>query len=174
MDKRAEYLRLLKEADLPTADLDRVPDENMIIVTGNGGAMAAAACIQLSLPGAAALLRSVVVRPAHRGRGLGRQVVQRAERLARSRGATRLYLLTETAGGYFERLGYTSTPRETLPAGVAALPEAAVLCPDTATCMLKSLEERYQRDGGIIGRSITYTAEGGKPGVEPELHGGAS
>jgi amino-acid N-acetyltransferase len=141
MDKRSEYLKLLQAANLPTADLDQIPDEHMIIVAGHDGSVVAGAAIQLSPPETAALLRSVVVRPDHRGRGLGRHVVERAERLAGNRGATRLYLLTESARAYFERFGYTSTPRETLPAGIAGLPEAAFLCPDAASCMVKSLEE---------------------------------
>jgi hypothetical protein len=39
---------------------------------------------------------------------------------------------------------------------------------------LSQLEEFWSRDVEIIGRSITSTAEGGKPAADPDLHGGAS
>lgn len=142
MDERVQYRKLLEEASLPTDDFDQIPDEDMTVVTNEGDAVIAGACIQVSVSDAAALLRSVVVAPDHRRRGLGRQVVERAEGLAGRRGAKRLYLLTETAPEYFERFGYAPTPRDTLPARIAALPEATNLCPDTAMCMTKFLKER--------------------------------
>jgi len=53
-----------------------------------------------------ALLRSLVIGAASRGRGFGQQLVARVEKDSRQAGIDRLILLTETARSFFERLGY--------------------------------------------------------------------
>ena len=52
-------------------------------------------------------LGSVVVTPAHRGKGIGAALTREMEALALRRGFTRLYLQTERAdGGLYARLGW--------------------------------------------------------------------
>ena len=89
--------------------------------------------------GEAALLRSLAVAPEHRGRGTGRRLIEAVEERARREGIRALYLLTTTAAGYFEAFGYERLPREALPPSIRDTPEAARLCPASATCMTKPL-----------------------------------
>lgn len=81
------------------------------------------------------LLRSVIVAPAYRGRGLARGITEFLLERARSGGGRRVYLLTETAAGYFSRLGFESVARDSVPAAIAQTRQFASLCPDSAHCM---------------------------------------
>lgn len=100
------------------------------VVAGYGG---------IELLGALALVRSVVVLPHARSRGLGRQVTIALLERAGSEGASRAYLLTTTAAPFFESLGFTRVDRETAPAAILATREAASLCPSTATLLTRPI-----------------------------------
>jgi len=91
--------------------------------------------VALEVVGHDALVRSLAVAPALRGRGLGAALDDRAAEAARKLGVTALYLLTTTARDYAERRGYEVVERREVPPGVAALPQFRSLCPETATCM---------------------------------------
>ena len=58
---------------------------------------------------------------------------------ARARGITALYLLTTTAAGFFERLGYKPHNRTTVSPSIAATAEFSSLCLDTAACLWRNL-----------------------------------
>jgi N-acetylglutamate synthase-like GNAT family acetyltransferase len=85
--------------------------------------------------GTDALLRSVAVADAVRNRGLGRDLVRNRLEAARTRGLRAVYLLTTTAPGFFEGLGFERVPRASAPASVQASEEFASLCPDSAVCL---------------------------------------
>jgi amino-acid N-acetyltransferase len=86
-----------------------------------------------------ALLRSVVVDPAHRGRGIaGRMVGRVLERLAAG-GAEDVYLLTTTAADYFHRRGFRPVGRAALPAALRASRELHDGVCDTAQAMALTL-----------------------------------
>lgn len=89
--------------------------------------------------GSAGLLRSVVVAPGRRGRGIGRALCGELERRAREAGIDRLYLLTLDSEGFFARLGYAAMSRDEAPAEITGCDEFAKLCPDTAVLMCKRL-----------------------------------
>lgn len=93
----------------------------------------------LELYGREALLRSVAVDEAWRGRALGRQLVAAALDLARARGVAAVYLLTLTAAAFFERLGFERIPREEVPPSVQQSLEFRILCPATAIVMRRQL-----------------------------------
>lgn len=67
--------------------------------------------VALEIYGSAALLRSVAVAPAFRGRGLGQQLTQAALALAGQLNIDCLYLLTETAGDFFPKFGFQPVDR---------------------------------------------------------------
>ena len=64
------------------------------------------------------VVRSVAVRPHLRGKGLGRLATAAATAEARSRGITRVFLLTESAEGFFKGMGFSVIERDALPAAV--------------------------------------------------------
>ena len=61
--------------------------------------------------GESALIRSLVVLPEARKRGIGTAVAEQIFDHARKEGARRAYLLTESAGGFFAQLGFQPLPR---------------------------------------------------------------
>jgi N-acetylglutamate synthase-like GNAT family acetyltransferase len=87
----------------------------------------------------AALVRSVAVDPALRGRGLGSALVARALADARDAGIREAWLLTETAARWFGAAGWTAVDRSVAPPAVAASVEFAVACPNTAVAMRRAL-----------------------------------
>jgi len=82
-----------------------------------------------------ALLRSVAVDPSMRGKGLRQRLTQAALELARKKGITRLYLLTETAGDFFPRFGFHAVERPEVPSSVRKSVEFTSLCPKSALAM---------------------------------------
>jgi N-acetylglutamate synthase-like GNAT family acetyltransferase len=98
--------------------------------------------IGLESYGAAGLVRSLVVVPAHRARGLGSVLVARLEQEATARETRLLVLLTETAQPFFKRLGYQVIERGYVPDEVRQSAEFTSLCPASAVCMTKSLAVR--------------------------------
>ncbi|MEJ2641053.1 MAG: arsenic resistance N-acetyltransferase ArsN2 [Desulfosarcinaceae bacterium] len=127
---------LLAAADLPTQDitLDLLPHFFYAEIDGEKkGVIAAVPC------GAHVLLRSLVVAAACRGKGLGSRLVAAAERHALNLGARGLYLLTQTAEGFFSSHGYQTVPRDKAPEAVRATAEFARICPASSVLMFKPL-----------------------------------
>lgn len=92
-------------------------------------------CAALEPYGTDALLRSVAVLPSHRGRGLGEALTAAAIAYARRQGVRAIYLLTETAAGFFPRFGFEETSRDAVPPAVRASVEFTTACPASATAM---------------------------------------
>jgi N-acetylglutamate synthase-like GNAT family acetyltransferase len=88
------------------------------------------------------IVRSVAVRPGARGHGLGALAVAAAAGAARSRGIRRLALFTETAPGFFARLGFRAVDRSALPSPVANSHQATEACARSATPMVVDLRGR--------------------------------
>ncbi len=93
----------------------------------------------LELYGTAALLRSVAVADHLRGQGLGQQLTQAALKLAKEHGVTLVYLLTETASGFFPRFGFHPLPRSEVMPAVQRSVEWTTACPVTAQAMVAQL-----------------------------------
>ena len=89
--------------------------------------------------GDAALLRSAVVDPAWRGRGMGRALVDAAIQAARANGVHELYLLTTTAETFFSAMGFRIVSRREVPETVRKSVEFVSACPDPATIMARSI-----------------------------------
>lgn len=102
------------------------------------GALVAAGALQRF--GRAALVRSVVVAPGHRGTGLGHSIVCALERAAGEAGIERLILLTQTAAPFFARHGYRVIERTAAPPDLQESEEFRSLCPSSALCMAKNLD----------------------------------
>ncbi len=107
------------------------------LVARAGGAVVGCAAVEPY--GRVGLLRSVCVDATLRGSGVGRLLVEVAERLAADRGIVELFLLTETAEGWFPRLGYLPTTRDAVPAVLTASAEFSGACPQSAAVLRKRL-----------------------------------
>ncbi len=129
---------LLDGAGLPTADLTSALGLQLwVLEEGDSSIMGTIALERSS--GNEALLRSLVIVPASRGRGFGQQIVARVEKDSRQAGIHRLILLTETAKSFFERLGYSVIDRQSISGAVKESAEFHSLCPASAVCTAKSL-----------------------------------
>jgi amino-acid N-acetyltransferase len=128
---------LLERSGLPTSDLGSArPD--FAVIREHGQVIAAGA---LQRFGSSALLRSVVVAPDRREKGLGQTVVRELERLARTARINRLVLLTQTAAEFFAHQGYRVIERSSAPEDMQGSEEFRSLCPSSATCMAKTLTD---------------------------------
>lgn len=136
IDDRAAVEQLLAAAGLPIADLGTARDLRFRVIRDGGRVVGA---IGLERFGAVGLLRSLVVAPDLRGRGLGGTLVDAAERDARAAGLDMLVLLTQTAETFFARRGYVRIDRAAAPEAVRRSEEFASLCPASATTMIKPL-----------------------------------
>jgi len=128
--------RLLVEAGLPTEDLSVRLLADFFFV---GDAASPDGVVGLEFCGDQALIRSLAVRPAARGRGLGAALVRHAEQRAREHGIATLYLLTDTAEAYFAARRYVRVARDRAPEPIRRSRQFSALCPASAILMAKSL-----------------------------------
>ncbi|WP_435065318.1 arsenic resistance N-acetyltransferase ArsN2 [Halobaculum sp. EA56] len=144
---------LLAANDLPTEDVRTGPGQFYLArdgddeSDGDGDGDAVVGVGGVERHGSAGLLRSVAVEESSRGDGYGTALCAALEDRARREGAGTLYLLTTTAAGFFERLGYEAVDRESVPPAIRSTTEFAELCPASATCMRKRVGERASSDG---------------------------
>lgn len=133
---RDEVEALLRRTDLPPDGLDEQFGEPYAVAV-SGGRIVGAAGVEVY--GHDGLLRSVAVDPAWQGRGLGAELTRERLRWAEARGLDAIYLLTNTAAGYFPRLGFTPVRRDEVPDGVRNSLQFASVCPSTANVMVLRL-----------------------------------
>ncbi len=126
---------LLERNGLPTSDLASSGARFTIACEGNRIIGAGA----LERFGKAALLRSLAVDPARRGKGLGRHIVKALELQARAAGITHLVLLTQSARQFFEHQEYQLADRAHVPRAVRESAQFRSLCPASAECLMKIL-----------------------------------
>jgi amino-acid N-acetyltransferase len=138
----AAVVALLQQAGLPTGDLTAASIDHFLVANDSTADRAATVgAVALERYGDAGLLRSLVVAPDWRGRGVGEALVASIEHRARDAGLQRIALLTETAVEFFRRLGYRPTERSVAPASLRASSQFASLCPASATYMEKQVDE---------------------------------
>lgn len=133
---------LLREAGLPVDGVAGHLD-GFVVAEPAGEVVATGG---LELHGGDALLRSVAVDDAYRGKGAGAAICDRLEAFARERGVRDIYLLTTTAKAYFANRGYEAVARDQAPADIAATEEFTSLCPASAILMRRS--DKFRNDGG--------------------------
>lgn len=127
---------LLADVDLPYEDL--APSHlSDFLVAHDGDQLIGVAGLERY--GTDALLRSLAVRPNHRGEGHGSRLAEAVEASAREQNVTDVYLLTTTAASFFAERGYSEVDRDDLPRAIRQTEEAANLCPETATSLHKRL-----------------------------------
>lgn len=114
-DDDARLLELLATARLPA---DGLSGKSFLgIVDGDGALLA---CGGLERKGDAVLLRSIAVQSGLQKGGLGSTITLKLLAEARNGGAQAAYLLTNSAAGFFERLGFQNIDRARVPAPIAA------------------------------------------------------
>jgi amino-acid N-acetyltransferase len=132
----AEALKeLLSSEKLPVEDL---PEDlrNFLMAADNGFIIG---CIGLERYAQYGLLRSLVLNPDYRGMDIAGELVKKLESMAKDFGLSALYLLTETASGFFGKKGYTVIQRNEVPEEIKVSSEFSHVCPQSAIVMIKKL-----------------------------------
>ena len=128
---RASIVSLLSQYKLPIEDINLEKQRFLGLIENNK--LVTIGALELYEP--SAILRSLAVSHHKQNSGLGRKMVIELISLARSMNIQSLYLLTETATSYFERLGFGISDRSKVPKPVLQSEEFSHLCPDSAVCM---------------------------------------
>ena len=123
--------KLLLECNLPFEGLEEHLGTTLVIHCGNE----VIGCAALELYQAAALLRSVAVRPDLQGKGLGREITEAALDLARRNKVEEVYLLTETTKRFFSGYGFEPVDRRNVPHPILQSKEFTTLCQETCIAM---------------------------------------
>ena len=76
------------------------------------GSAAIVKCDMSTKPHLSPWLASVFVLPLHRGKGIGKLLVEHIMHKAKENGISKMYLYTETAEGLYAKLGWTTISRE--------------------------------------------------------------
>lgn len=136
-EDRDAVAALLAGARLPPDGLDEQFGDAYAVAEADGRIVGAAG---VEVYGAAGLLRSVAVDAAWRGRGLGAALTRERLAWAAARGLEAVYLLTNTAEGYFPKLGFAPVERGQVPEVVRGSLQFTAVCPASAAVMVLRLE----------------------------------
>jgi amino-acid N-acetyltransferase len=153
---RAYVEELLAENDLPTDDLDAAYPSLFVCEVPSGGSAAgdSSASERVGVGGlqvegdpesqskeGAGLLRSLAVKESARGSGYGTAVCERLLDRARAADLDSVFLLTTTAADFFADLGFEEVERERVPDPIRETAEFSDICPASATCMKRPLDQ---------------------------------
>lgn len=133
-NNRSSAFEMLKDAHL---SVDDITEETILYALDENEELNAV--IGLEVYENIGLLRSLCVSPSVRGEGKGSVLVRFVEDEARRKQLVDIYLLTETASGLFEKLGYTKVEREKVPEPIRNTSQFSSVCPSSAIVMFKHL-----------------------------------
>ncbi len=132
---RKTIVSLLQSEKLPVEDLP-ASLKHFYIATDNNSVIGA---IGLEQYGRFGLLRSMVVARSFRNLGIAAELVGLLQTQAKIIGLDSIYLLTETAFGFFTNKGYHIIARDEVPEEIKQSTEFSNVCPASATVMYKHL-----------------------------------
>lgn len=151
-----EIVPLLGGCGLPVSDIF---SSQQPLFFGLCSASSILAVVGLELFGPVALLRSLAVSPAYRGRGLARELVVFAER-------------TTNASDFFAKLGYVPFFRSSAPPAIQSASQFSGLCPASSAFLGKfvaGLTNSSTVSAQKTAQSAARLATQKKPPVFPEL-----
>jgi len=128
---------LLDSASLPSVDIDKHL-LNFLVLEKSGNLTGT---IGMELYGNTALLRSLAIQKDYRNKGHGKELYSALISKAKKMNVINIYLLTETAEGFFGKEGFQKIAREQVPLSIKQTHEYSTLCPEGAVCMVKELIE---------------------------------
>lgn len=126
------FRSLLRASSLPADDLNYKRD--LLVGYYEGDSLVGTGALEIH--GNYALLRSLSVKLGIRGKAVGTTITEYLLTEARKKKLKAVYLLTETARGFFLKKGFTEVLRDDVPAEVKASSEFSHVCPVTAVVMV--------------------------------------
>lgn len=134
-DDLIEIKYLLDSYSLPTVDIEKHLPHFLVLIDGRR----IIGTIGMEVYGKVALLRSLAVNKDFQNRGYGRKLCRMLISKLKKMKVGSIYLLTETAEGFFRREGFNKTSREVAPPLIKQTYEYTTLCPDDAVCMVMKI-----------------------------------
>ncbi|MHA1950438.1 MAG: arsenic resistance N-acetyltransferase ArsN2 [Candidatus Thorarchaeota archaeon] len=131
---------LLRKTDLPPDEIE-LHMENFLVIRHpevDRKPELLVGSVGLELYEDSALLRSLAVHPDFQGTGLGSRLVDSIIKVAKGKGITRLFLLTDTAESFFEKRGFMVVTRDQVPDDMKQSIEFTTLC-TTSPSMMKEI-----------------------------------
>lgn len=129
----AEFLKALDDVGMPRDDLTASGGVYFALVDAHGGPLGY--CGYELLGHSLALIRSCVVPPAHRGKGVGRAIVADLIKILAVQGIDEFYLFTMDADPFFANFGFEIVARDTAPGAIRATSQFTMKCCDDAVLM---------------------------------------
>jgi amino-acid N-acetyltransferase len=129
------FRSLLKSSNLPADDLDFKRD--LLVGYYEGDSLVGTGGLEVYSP--YALLRSLSVKLGIRGKSVGSTIFEYLLEEARKKKLKSIYLLTETAHGFFAKKGFKDVSRDEVPAEVKNSSEFSHVCPTSAAVMVLEL-----------------------------------
>lgn len=129
------FRSLLKSSGLPADDLDFRRD--LLVGYYEGDELVGTGALEVY--GDYALLRSLSVKMGIRGKAVGSTITEYLLAEATQRKLKGIYLLTETAHGFFLKKGFVDVARDAVPDEVKRSEEFSKLCPQSAAVMALEL-----------------------------------
>jgi amino-acid N-acetyltransferase len=127
--------QLLQSENLPIIDIPKdLP--HFFVKTDSNEIVGAAA---LELYENAALLRSMIVLPFYRNKGIASELVDELTLEARRKSVRSLFLITNTAEDFFNRKGFRKVEKENVDERVLQSQEFNGLCPESSAVMMKEI-----------------------------------
>ena len=130
---------LLRKTDLPPDEIE-LHMENFLVIRhpdADRGPELLVGSVGLEIYADSALLRSLAVHPDFQGTGLGSRLVDSITEVAKGKGITRLFLLTDTAEDYFKKKGFVIVTRDKVPDDMKQSIEFTTLCTSSPSMMLE-------------------------------------
>ena len=128
---------LLDSVSLPSVDIENHLS-NFFVLENEGATIGT---IGMELYGDTALLRSLAVKKDFPNKGYGQKLYHALISKAKKMDVINIYLLTETANGFFSNEGFQKVGRYVVPTVIKKTYEYSTLCPEGAICMFKKLKE---------------------------------
>lgn len=129
------FRELLRASDLPADDLNFSKD--LLVGYFEGNALVGTGGLEVY--GAFGLLRSLSVKFGIRGKSVGTNITEYLIDEAKEKKLKAIYLLTETASGFFQKRGFRQVSRNDVPEELKASSEFSHVCPDGAVAMMLDL-----------------------------------
>ena len=136
-DDLKEIRFLLDNASLPSVDIENHL-QNFLVLETSANLLGT---IGLECYGNTALLRSLAVQNDYQNKGYGKELCYALLSKVKKMNINSIYLLTETAERFFSKEGFRKIAREDVPYLIKQTKEFSNLCPETAVCMVKILNE---------------------------------
>lgn len=130
------FRSLLQGSGLPADDLDF--ERDLLVGYYEGDELVGTGALEVYGP--YALLRSLSVKMGIRGKAVGTTLTQYLLDEARKKNLKGVYLLTDTARGFFQKKGFKDMARDAVPAEVKQSAEFSKRCPESAAVMCLELD----------------------------------